>query len=289
MNAKSGQNTAKSGLPEDRLPFAPDAERSLLVAILLEPQLMTAVSDQCTVDDFFREAHARIFETMTKLTEDNKAADATSVLEHLRATGTLENIGGETFLLGLLDHAAPAAVVEQYAKLIRDRAQSRTLIRTAHEIVQSGLSGEYPNSEDYVQFAEARLLEVMRNSAKGNLLNIKDVLEETVAHIEALCAQENSITGLASGFRELDKLTLGLHGGELIVLAARPAMGKSALALNLAAHGPSPKIRRCCYSHWKCLLSNWECDFCRRSRESACGGFAQVSSNLRTGTRCSKL
>ena len=232
------RNTDKevSGLPQDKLPFAPEAEQRILGSILFDPNNFGAVHELLKPDDFYREAHRTIFKAMMDAASDNRAVDYTSIMESLRARQVLDEIGGETFLLGLLDSNSPTTLVVEYARIVQDRAQSRRLIQTAQEVVQSGLSGEYDNAGDYAQFAESKLLDTLRNNTRGNVLEMREILTQTLNKIEALCETDSELTGISTGFQALDNQTLGLHGGELLIVAARPGMGKSAFALNIAAN-----------------------------------------------------
>ncbi len=225
-----------AGLPEDKLPFAPDAERGVIGAVLMDPTLFNTVSQETRAADFFRDAHRRVFETMEELSERGVAPDYTSVVEELRDAKRLEAIGGETALFAMVDNAAPSGLIEQYARIVRDRAVSRHLIRTAQLVVQVGLSGRFAEAGEYQQYAEGRLLEALKDTSRGSVLEMREILSDTVDHIEKLVERDENITGISTGFMKLDGMTLGMHGGELLVVAARPAMGKSALALNIAAH-----------------------------------------------------
>lgn len=225
------------GLPEDRLPFAPEAERAVLGAILDDFTLLVQVrNEHVEPEDFHHRPHQLIFGAMVDLYEDGLAAAYEAVVDRLRARDQLTEVGGETAMSALLRFASSALLVGQYARTIKDRAVSRQLMRTAFEIAQAGMGGEHEDSESYIGFAEGRLLQVLQQTARGGVLSMKDVLNETISHIETMSAQGEGITGTATGIRDLDAKTLGMHGGELIILAARPAMGKSSLAMNIAAH-----------------------------------------------------
>ena len=230
-----------AGLPEDKLPFAPDAERAVLGSILMDPGLYALANQSLQAHDFYREAHRTIFAAMSTMGERGETPDMTAVIEYLRGVNKLESVGGQTYLAQLIEAFASHALVEQYIQIIRDRSQSRSLICTAQTIVQAGLEATFEKVGEYVDFAESRLLETVRSSSRGSVLEMKSILKETLDKIETLCQEDATITGVTSGFRDLDDVTHGLHGGELIIVAARPGMGKSAFALNIAANAALQK------------------------------------------------
>jgi len=226
----------KTGLSEDKLPFAPEAERSVIGTILMDPAVFLGIREVLNATDFYRESHRTIYQAMEDVSDAGNTPDYTTVLEHLRGTKQLDMVGGQTYVSGLLDASAPSSMVQNYAMIVHDRSQSRSLVRIAQEVVQAGLAGTFENAGEYSNFAESRLLETLRSTGRGTLLDMKQVLNETVEQVKTLCTTTSTLTGVSTGFRDLDAKTLGLQGGELIIIAARPGMGKSALALNIAAN-----------------------------------------------------
>jgi replicative DNA helicase len=223
-----------SDLFADRLPPQNiEAEQAVLGAIFLEPSALTLASEVLMPEDFYRAAHQKIFNVMLKLNDEGKAVDLITVTEELAATKLLEDTGGVSYLSELAASVPTAANIEYYARIVEEKSLLRRLIRTA-----TGIASDGYNREDEVNAllseAEKSILEVAQRKNAGSFHSIKDVLVRTYDNIELLNNRVGDITGIETGFAELDRMTAGFQRNDLIIVAARPSVGKTAFALNIA-------------------------------------------------------
>ncbi len=210
-----------------------EAEQAVLGAIFIEPESLTVASEFLIPEDFYRSSHQKIFSAMLKLSDQGKAIDVVTVTEELIATEQLENIGGVSYLMELANAVPTAANVEYYARIVEEKSLLRRLIRTATEIAQEGYSRE-DEVESLLSEAEKKIMEVSGRKSAGSFISIKDVLVEAYDNIEKLANRQGDITGIPTGFTELDRMTAGFQRNDLIIVAARPSVGKTAFALNIA-------------------------------------------------------
>ncbi|MBU8881263.1 replicative DNA helicase [Bacillus sp. FJAT-29790] len=223
-----------SDLYADRLPPQNiEAEQAVLGAIFLEPSSLTLASEILIPEDFYRAAHQKIFNVMLKLNDEGKAVDLVTVTEELSAAKLLEDTGGVGYLSELAGSVPTAANIEYYAKIVEEKSLLRRLIRTATGIAQDGYARE-DEVEVLLGEAEKSILEVAQRKNAGAFHNIKDVLVRTYDNIEVMHNRKGDITGIATGFAELDKMTAGFQRNDLIIVGARPSVGKTAFALNIA-------------------------------------------------------
>jgi replicative DNA helicase len=223
-----------SELMADRLPPQNlEAEQAVLGAIFLEPSSLTLASEILLPEDFYRGAHQRIFDAMLKLNDKGEAVDLITVTEELAAAKVLEDIGGISYLSDLAGSAPTAANIGYYAKIVEEKSILRRLIRTATEIAQEGYNRE-DEVDSLLSEAEKSIMEVSQRKNSGAFHHIKDVLFRTYDNIEMLHNRVGDVTGIATGFAELDKITAGFQRNDLIIVGARPSMGKTAFALNIA-------------------------------------------------------
>jgi replicative DNA helicase len=210
-----------------------EAEQAVLGAIFLEPSSLTLASEILIPEDFYRAAHQKIFNAMLKLNDEGKAVDLITVTEELAAAKLLEDTGGVSYLSELAASVPTAANIEYYARIIEEKSLLRRLIRTATSIAQDGYTRE-DEVETVLSEAEKSILEVAQRKNAGAFHNIKDVLVRTYDNIESMHASVGEITGIATGFTELDKMTAGFQRNDLIIVGARPSVGKTAFALNIS-------------------------------------------------------
>ncbi|MBY0123631.1 replicative DNA helicase [Bacillus sp. S/N-304-OC-R1] len=223
-----------SDLFADRLPPQNiEAEQAVLGAIFLEPSSLTLASEILIPEDFYRAAHQKIFNVMLKLNDQGKAVDLITVTEELAAAKLLEDTGGVSYLSELAGSVPTAANIEYYAKIVEEKSLLRRLIRTATGIATDGYSRE-DEVDVLLGEAEKSILEVSQRKNAGAFHNIKDVLVRTYDNIEVMHNRKGDITGLETGFTELDKMTAGFQRNDLIIVGARPSVGKTAFALNIA-------------------------------------------------------
>lgn len=214
-------------------PHNHEAEQSVIGAIFLEPQALITASEILMPDDFYRTAHQKIFQTMIRLSDQGKAIDVVTVTEELSAKKELEDVGGLSYLSELANAVPTAANIAHYAKIVEEKALLRRLIRTATKIVEDGYTRE-DEVEVLLSEAEKKMMEVAHRKNAGDFKHIKDVLVQTYDNIEQLQFREGDVTGIPTGFRDLDRITAGFQRNDLIIVAARPSVGKTAFALNIA-------------------------------------------------------
>ncbi len=210
-----------------------EAEQAVLGAVFLEPSSLTLASEVLIPEDFYRTSHQKIFNVMLTLNDNGKAVDLVTVTEELAASKNLEEVGGVIYLSELANSVPTAANIEYYARIVEEKSLLRRLIRTATNIAQDGYSRE-DEVESLLSEAEKNIMEVAQRKNAGAFQNIKDVLVKTYDNIEELANRKGDITGIPTGFSELDRMTAGFQRNDLIIVAARPSVGKTAFALNIA-------------------------------------------------------
>jgi replicative DNA helicase len=216
-------------------PRSIEAERAVIGSLLLLPEACDEVSLVVRPEDFYHEAHRAIFRHMMALHDDGKQIDPTLLSQRLKDGGEYESVGGAAFLLELTQEVATAAHAEYYARIIRDKSVLRSLIHASTDIIQEA----YETGVDARQMlarAEERVFRILDTKGDTQVRSVHDVLHESLARIDARMQREHAYGGIETGFIDFDELTGGLHGSELVILAARPSMGKTALALNMAEH-----------------------------------------------------
>jgi replicative DNA helicase len=215
------------------LPHSPEAEQAVLGGLMLSNQRFDAVAEVLQVNDFYKDAHRQIFQTMEVLSEAEKPFDVVTLAEELSRNDELVRVGGMGFLSDIVANTPSAANTVAYARIVREHATIRQLIHVANDISRSSYNPSGLDADDLLQLAEKRLLEIAEDRPKdGGLAAMDGLLKNTIERIDALFRSKSDITGLSSGLSDLDQRTSGWQNGELIVLAARPSMGKTALALN---------------------------------------------------------
>src|SRR5690606_11762765 len=223
-----------SELFADRLPpHSLEAERAVLGAILMDPQALTLVAERLRPDDFYRQGHQRLFQAMLNVAERGEPIDLVTVTEELQKTKQLEEVGGVTYLTELADSVPTSAHVDHYARIVEEKAILRRLIRTATQIASAGYAGGDDVAE-IIDEAERKILDISQRRIRKAFLPIRDLLMDTYERIEQMHENRGGLTGIPTGFPDLDRMTSGLQRSDLIILAARPSMGKTAFALNLA-------------------------------------------------------
>lgn len=215
------------------MPHNQEAEQSVIGAIFLEPQALVTASEVLVPEDFYNAAHKLIFETMLTLNDQRTAIDTVTIAEELSNKNLLDDVGGITYITEVASAVPTAANVAFYASIVAEKSVLRRLIRTATKIVEDGYTREDEVAE-LLGEAEKQIMEVASRKNSSDFKHIKGVLVETYDHVEQLQNRQGDITGIPTGFRDLDKLTAGFQRGDLIIVAARPSVGKTAFALNVA-------------------------------------------------------
>jgi replicative DNA helicase len=218
---------------ERPLPQNLDAERSILGAILLDNHALNAAIENIKPEDFFLEQHRRVFNQMIALGEAQQAIDLVTLTESLHRVGELESSGGAPYLASLADGMPRVSNVEHYARIVREKALLRNLIHATHNIQQRALEGE-DGADAILDGAESSIFAIAEDRIKAGLIPVKDIVRDNFERLEKIFREGKSITGVSTGYTELDKLLSGFQNSELLILAARPSQGKTALALNLA-------------------------------------------------------
>ncbi|SIN91820.1 primary replicative DNA helicase [Carnobacterium alterfunditum] len=219
---------------QDRLPpQSIEAEQAVLGSIFLDPDTVVGALEFIESKDFYRRGHQLIFQSMLELNGHNEAIDIVTVTNALESRNQLEDVGGMAYLAELAVSVPTAANMEYYAKIVEQKAILRNLIHTATDIVTRGYE-EGDELATILDEAERSILEVSERRNRSGFLAISDVLNSSIAQIDQLYQNNEEITGLPTGYQALDKMTAGLQKEELIILAARPAVGKTAFALNIA-------------------------------------------------------
>ena len=217
------------------LPNNLEAEESVLGACFLSKYALQKASETLTPESFYNEKNSKIFSVLIELMEEGTPLDLTTVTSRLKKKKQLTEVGGVEYLSEIINFVPTASNIEYYIQTVEDSAILRNLILTAEEIASNGYTTEESLNE-ILDSSEKKILNIIKNRKSSEFRSIKDVLAKTENNLEILAANKNEVTGLSTGWYALDKITTGLHEGELIIIAARPAMGKTAFALNLATH-----------------------------------------------------
>ncbi|HEX6415193.1 MAG TPA: replicative DNA helicase [Burkholderiales bacterium] len=221
-------------------PHSVEAEQSLLGALLIDNQAFDRVADIVAADDFYRDDHRRIWRHIARLVEASRPADVVTVAESIEASEDKDKTGGTAYLAALAQNTPSALNVRRYAELVRERSVQRRLAQVATEIAETALSPTGKDVDQLLDEAESKIFQIAESGARKDqgLIGISPVLAKVFERIDHLHSQENpsDITGVPSGFVDLDRLTAGLQPGDLVIVAGRPSMGKTSFALNIAEH-----------------------------------------------------
>jgi replicative DNA helicase len=218
---------------ERPLPQNIEAERSVLGAVLMDNHALNTAIEKLRPDDFFLDQHRRIFIQMIELGEAQQSIDLVTLSEQLRRKGDLEAAGGPAYIAQLVDGMPRISHLEHHARIVKEKALLRNLIHSTHAIQQTALDAEQ-DADAILDQAESSIFQLAEDRVRQGLVSMKSVVDENFEKLEKIITEGKRITGLATGYAQLDGLTSGLQPSELIVLAARPSVGKTALALNLA-------------------------------------------------------
>ena len=217
------------------LPHDLAAEQSVLGSVFNSPESLITLADELTPDDFHKPANKIIFKTMLSLLEKGEPIDATTMGSALTNQGDISKIGGITYIVELVNSTPTSKNVEHYAKLVKDKATLRKMIADLSDSLSSAYQGDV-SIDDIIAKTEKSMLDISNQNTGTGFRNVADILDTHMQMVETRSQTDGVVTGLSTGFVGLDKITTGLHEDNLIILAARPAMGKTALALNIAQH-----------------------------------------------------
>ena len=211
------------------------AEQSVLGAVFIAPDTIISLADELTPDDFYKPANKIVFKTMLSLFKKGEPIDATTMVSALTNQGQIKEIGGLNYVVELVNSTPTSKNVEHYAKLVREKATLRKVIADLSDSLSIAYQGNVSIS-DLIAKTEKSMLDISNQNTGTGFRNVADILDTHMQIVETRSQTDGFVTGLSTGFVGLDKITTGLHEGNLIILAARPAMGKTALALNIAKH-----------------------------------------------------
>lgn len=214
-------------------PQNPDAEASLLGAILIDPDAIVRIADSLDAKDFYDERHRFIFEAMTRLYEKHHPIDALTLANQLRDDGFLDAVGGASYLTELANFVPTAAHIEHYAEITAGKSMRRRLIKASQNIVELGYD-ETKSIQEVIETAETDLFEVSQKHVKQDIQSLETILAESFERLDELHRNKGKIRGVPTGFKDMDNLLAGWQKSDLVVLASRPAMGKTAVSLNFA-------------------------------------------------------
>ncbi len=231
---EASPNFAEGGF--DRTPpFSLEAETAVLGGMLIDREAVTRAVEHLNEGMFYREANRRLYRAMIRLYERGDVIDVITVSEELKKTGEMDAAGGFDYLAALVDAVPTAANVEYHARIVRDKALLRRLVEAASQIIRDVYDQGELQVEELLDQAEARVFQVAESHKREGFVWIKEILWSTFEHIERLQESESGITGVATGFPDLDRMTTGFQKGDLCIVAARPSMGKTSWVLNVAA------------------------------------------------------
>ena len=220
---------------ERTLPHNLEAERSVLGAILLHNDAFNLAAEVVDAKDFYRDAHRRIFDKMVKLVERGDAIDLVTLKEELGRAGELDEIGGPAYITALVDGLPRSMNVEHYARIVKEKATLRNLIFSATKILATAYEAE-EEADVILDQAEHAIFEIADDKVRDGFVSLRDLAQSSLDTIEKLHARKELVTGVPTGFTDLDELTSGLQASDLIIVAGRPSMGKTSLVLNIAQH-----------------------------------------------------
>lgn len=224
------------------VPYNLEAEQAILGCVLIENEIMTALSDEMKVQDFYDRRHQIIFSAMLNICKSQMQIDFTTLIAELQTKNQLIEAGGAVYLSSLIDAVYTTANINDYIQIVQDAALKRNVIAAATSIAEAGYNANY-DSAGYIDYAERLLLDLAKRRRTEGFVPIETVLENVKNIMLANRARDGELTGLSTGFEKLDEITLGLQKDNLIILAARPAMGKSAFAMNIAINAATNNIK----------------------------------------------
>jgi replicative DNA helicase len=218
---------------ERPLPSSLEAERGILGAVLLDNQSLHAALETLRTDDFFSDHHRRIFDGMIELAGAQKAIDLLTLSDELRRKGELESAGGVAYLASLVDGVPRISNVPHYARIVKEKSMMRHLVQTAHAIEQRALEAEI-GADEMLDSAESEIFRLAEDRVRQGFVTVKELVSQNFERLDQMMREGRTVTGLATGYPALDEMTSGMQPSDLIILAARPSMGKTSLALNIA-------------------------------------------------------
>jgi len=232
-------NTDLRKLPPQSL----EAEMSILGGILIDNDAINRVLEMLTPEDFYRESHRKIFQAMMKLSDTREPCDLITMTDMLKKAGELEEIGGAAYLATLVDYVPTAANISYYCKMVKEKSTNRKLISVATEIVSRGYD-EQADVEELLDKAQKEIYEISENKSRPQYVPVQAVIKDAMNILKNLYDQKEHVTGVPTGYVDLDHKTAGFQPGNLVIIAARPSMGKTTLALNIAQYASAESKKK---------------------------------------------
>ncbi len=231
----SGLKT-KDSILERVPPQSVEAERAVLGSMLIEESAISASIELLHEDDFYNSANRRVFSVMCDLFSENKAADVLIVTEILKKQGFLNEVGGPAYLTSLASEVPTAANVEHYARIVKEKSVLRKLINASTQIVSDGYGDEFEDVDELLDKAEKLIFDITSHKVEAGFISLKDIIKDSIETIDKLYQNKTHVTGVATGLTDFDIMTAGLQKSDLVVVAGRPSMGKTSLALRMLEH-----------------------------------------------------
>ncbi len=216
-------------------PHSPETEKTVLGGILVNNKNLNVVLSIISIEDFYKEANRSILKAIESLVDKGRPVDLLTLAEELKKEGILEEVGGVSYLSSLMDGVPKSLNIEYHARIIKEKALLRRLIASSSEIISASY-GQKEDADQLLERAQSAIIDVAEQRIKPGFLPIKTLTQEALNTIDSLRNRQEAVTGIPSGFRDLDSITAGFHNSEFIVVAARPSMGKTALCLNISQH-----------------------------------------------------
>ncbi|QDK43695.1 replicative DNA helicase [Bdellovibrio sp. ZAP7] len=213
-----------------------DAEQSILGGLMLDREALDQVGDVLFAEDFYKPSHQKIYAAIKDLHSKNQPIDIITVTNVLQAEGSMDMVGGPEYLIGLLDKTISSANIGSHAKIVREKSMLRKMITTNSKLIERAYDQDFVDVESFMDQAESEIFKLSETKQATGLVGSMEIVKASIQKIEELYKRKADVTGLPSGFTELDKMTSGLHPGEMTIIAARPSMGKTAFSLNVAQH-----------------------------------------------------
>ena len=265
-------------------PQSVEAEQSVLGGILIDCSAINRVLELLTPDDFYREAHRKIFQGMIHLFEKGVPIDLITLTETLKNMDILDDVGGASYLAALADSVPTAANIVYYARIVREKALQRRLIEVATEIATAAYE-DVPDIEEFLDDAERRIFEISERKVRPSFFSMMEIVKEGLKAIERLYERKELVTGVPTGFVEFDRMTAGLQPGDLIIVAGRPSMGKTAFCVNIAQYAAiEAKVPTAIFSlemSKEQLVQRMLCSEAKVDSQKLRGGFLSESDWLR--------
>ena len=212
-----------------------EAEQSILGGILIENEAINRVTEILDAEDFYRDTHRKIFNAFINLSERDEPADLITLTNELRKIDQLDSIGGASYLASLIDSVPTAANIQYYARIVKEKAILRKLIQTSTEIITQSYE-DRGDVEAFLDEAERAIFDISEKRVRPSFYPIREIVKESFATIERLFKKKEAVTGVPSGFKELDRMTAGFQPSDLVIIAGRPSMGKTAFCLDVAEY-----------------------------------------------------